>query len=88
MAQHQTPKECGKFREQQHFLVTIEDPGGADNWLDDDALTVSLKVVRQALAKVSTTLARAVDAEREERGPDKARMAVQFNSTSAPETLG
>jgi len=57
----------GQFREHQHFLVTIEEPGGADNWLDDADPTVNLEDVRHALAKVSTTLARAVDVEREER---------------------
>jgi hypothetical protein len=55
------------FGEHQHLLVTIEWPDGADNWLDDADPTVSLEVVRQALAKASTTLAQAVSREREER---------------------
>ena len=57
----------GRFREHQHFLVTIESPGAADNWLDDTDPTVSLDNVRQTLTKLSTTFARAVCAERDER---------------------
>lgn len=56
-----------QFREHQHLLVTIESPGAADNWLDDADPTVSLEDVRQALAKISTTLSGAVCAERDER---------------------
>jgi predicted DNA-binding antitoxin AbrB/MazE fold protein len=55
------------FGEHQHLLVTIEWPDGADNWLDEANPSVSLEAVRQALAKASTTLARAVSSEREER---------------------
>ena len=57
----------GPFQEHQRLTVTIEGPNGADNWLAAADPTVSLAAVRQALAKVSGTLAQAVSAEREER---------------------
>ncbi len=57
----------GQFREHQHYVVTIEGLGGADDWLADADPTVRLEDVRQILAKVETTLAGAVHAEREER---------------------
>ncbi len=56
-----------RFREHQHLHVTIEGFSGSDNWLDDADPTVSLEAVRQALAKVSTSLAGVVNTEREER---------------------
>lgn len=57
----------GQFREHQHYTLTIESTEGFDNWLNDADPSVSLDAVRQALAKVSFTLAQAVDAERAER---------------------
>jgi predicted DNA-binding antitoxin AbrB/MazE fold protein len=56
-----------RFREHQHFVVTIEGVGGADDWLADADPTVRLEDVRQILAKVKTTFACAVHDEREER---------------------
>jgi len=57
----------GRFREHQHYTVTIEGTNGTDNWLDDADPSVSLEAVRQVLAKVSITLAQAVEDERAER---------------------
>lgn len=57
----------GQFREQQHYTLTIEGAEGIDDWLNDADPSVSLDAVRHALAKVSITLAQALDAERAER---------------------
>ena len=57
----------GQFCEHQHYTLTIEGTGGIGSWLDAADPSVSLEDVRQALAKVSITLAQAVDAERAER---------------------
>jgi predicted DNA-binding antitoxin AbrB/MazE fold protein len=57
----------GHLQEHQHLTVTIEAPAGADRWLADADPSVSLDAVRQALRKVTGTLAEAVHAEREER---------------------
>lgn len=57
----------GQFREHQHYTMTIESADGIDNWLKDANPSVSLDAVRQTLAKVSITLAQAVDDERAER---------------------
>jgi predicted DNA-binding antitoxin AbrB/MazE fold protein len=55
------------LREHQRLTITIEAPTGADLWLADADPTVSLDAVRQALTKVTGTLAQWVHAEREER---------------------
>jgi hypothetical protein len=55
------------LREHQRLTVTIEASPEADIWLADADPAVSLDAVRQALAKISGTLAQAVCAEREER---------------------
>ncbi len=57
----------GQIREHQHYTLTIQGTDGIDNWLDGADSSVSLEDVRQALAKVSITLAQAVDDERAER---------------------
>ncbi|HEY7329087.1 MAG TPA: antitoxin family protein [Gemmataceae bacterium] len=57
----------GQIREHQRYTLIVEGTGGMDNWLDGADPSVSLEAVRQALAKVSITLAQAVDAERAER---------------------
>jgi predicted DNA-binding antitoxin AbrB/MazE fold protein len=57
----------GHLHEHQRLTVTLEGPTGAIRWLTDADPTVSLEAVRQALAKISGTLAQAVHAEREER---------------------
>jgi hypothetical protein len=57
----------GQFREHHHYTLSFEAADGIDNWLDDADPSVSLEDVRQALAKVSITLAQAVDLERAER---------------------
>ncbi len=57
----------GQIREHQHYTLTIEDTDRFGNWLDDADPTISLDAVRQVLAKVSITLAQAVDDERAER---------------------
>lgn len=57
----------GQLREHQHFTLTIEAADGIDNGLAGADSSVSLEAVRHALAKVSATLAQAVDAERAER---------------------
>jgi predicted DNA-binding antitoxin AbrB/MazE fold protein len=55
------------LREHQRLTITIAEPNGHDDWLADADPTVSLEAVRQALGKVSGTLAELVHAEREER---------------------
>ncbi len=57
----------GQFREHQRYTLTVEDADEIGTWLDRAAPTVSLEEVRQVLAKVSITLAEALDAERAER---------------------
>jgi predicted DNA-binding antitoxin AbrB/MazE fold protein len=57
----------GHFQERQRLTITIETQNGANDWLADADSTVSLDAVRQALGKVSGTLAQWVHAEREER---------------------
>ena len=56
-----------RLRENERLTVTLEMPSETDNWLAAADPTVSLESVRQILAKVSGTLAQAVNAEREER---------------------
>jgi predicted DNA-binding antitoxin AbrB/MazE fold protein len=56
-----------QIREHQHYTVTIQDGSGTDDWLADADPAVSLEAVRQVLAKVPGTLARAVWEDREER---------------------
>jgi predicted DNA-binding antitoxin AbrB/MazE fold protein len=55
------------LHEHQQLTVTIEAPDRADRWLADADPAVSLDAVRQALGKITGTLAQAVHAEREER---------------------
>lgn len=55
------------IQEHQHLIITIEAVGSVDNWLADADPNISLDAVRQALAKISGTLAQAMHAEREER---------------------
>lgn len=57
----------GRFREHQHFTVSIEELEEAGNWLADANSNARLENVRQALAKVSNNLAQEVCAERDER---------------------
>ena len=57
----------GYLHEHQRFTVTIEGPNGTDQLLADADPGVSLESVRQALGKITDTLAQAVHAEREER---------------------
>jgi predicted DNA-binding antitoxin AbrB/MazE fold protein len=57
----------GHLREHQRLMVTIAGPNGDDDWLADADSTASLDAVRQALSKVSGTLAQWVHAERAER---------------------
>ena len=56
-----------RVREHQRLTVTLEGVPGDDRWLADADPGVSLEAVRQALAKVSGTLAEAVSAERDDR---------------------
>lgn len=56
-----------QIREHQHYTLIVENTGGINSWLNDADPSVSIDAVRQALAKVSITLAQAVDAERAER---------------------
>ena len=65
-----------EIHEHQRLTVTIDTPGPLTDRLDTDCLaaarrdadpTVSLDAVRQALGKITGTLAQAVYVEREER---------------------
>lgn len=55
------------FQEHQHLTVTVEDNDETAGWLADADPTVSLDVVRRALAKTRGTIAQVVRAERDER---------------------
>ena len=55
------------LREHQCLTVTFEGPDRDDRWLAGADPTVSLDTVRQALSKITGTLAQAVCAEREDR---------------------
>jgi predicted DNA-binding antitoxin AbrB/MazE fold protein len=57
----------GHLHEHQRLTITIETANGADRWIADADPAVSLDAVRQALSKITGTLAQAVHAEREER---------------------
>jgi predicted DNA-binding antitoxin AbrB/MazE fold protein len=54
------------LRERQHFTVTIETAVGANDWLAAANPAVSLESVRRGLASIPGSLARQVQAEREE----------------------
>jgi hypothetical protein len=56
-----------RFREHQHYTLTIEDADGIGNWLEGADPNVRLEDVRQTLAKVSITISQAVEAERADR---------------------
>jgi predicted DNA-binding antitoxin AbrB/MazE fold protein len=53
--------------EHQRLTLTIEGPDETDRWLTGADPSVSLDAVRQALGKITGTLAQAVHVEREER---------------------
>ena len=57
----------GQIREHQRFVVTIEPPNAAEDWLADADSGASLDAVRQALAKVPGSLAETITAERNGR---------------------
>jgi predicted DNA-binding antitoxin AbrB/MazE fold protein len=56
-----------RVQEHQHLIVTIETTNVTDHWLADADSAISLEAVRQGLAKMPSTLAQQIYAEREER---------------------
>jgi Protein of unknown function DUF104 len=54
----------GQFQVHQRLTVTVEDADEPTRWLADADPTVSLETVRQALGKVSGTIAQLIHAER------------------------